>query len=730
MHQYRLGVDYGTSHTVAVLRWPDGRTRPLLFDGAPLLPSAIYAAADGGLVVGRDAQHSARLDPTRFEPHPKRHIDDGEILLGARSVALVDLIAATLRRVADEAARTAGTPPTAVTITYPAAWAALRRSILVDAAARAGLPPPSLVPEPVAAAAYFASVLGHRVAVGQLVIVYDLGAGTFDVSALRRTPEGFDVLAVDGIADFGGLDLDGIVVHHVGATLSTVDPEGWQRLTSPTNPTDQRHFRSLWDDARTAKEMLSRQASAGLHVPILDRDAIISRDEFETAAATALDRATGLTVALMRQAGTTPDNLAGVFLVGGSSRIPLVGTALHRATGIAPTVLEQPEIVVAEGALHATAPTGPTSPHPMVPAPAMVPAPVVAPAAQSWRWPVRPRRRLRTAWLPILLVAVPLLWMIGVPLLVADLGWVNVDDHRQAGTAMDIRFLGLITDKFFYTTTLPCELWLAAATVLYARVLRWRPERGTGFIRRRPAVWVPGAALVALCWIWFLPHFESQLLPATASGAPVDYAAGRLSTSIAAGSLLLLLAGLVLVSGARWRMRGIVLTTLGLTGLAVAPSLWLDGELGLHGDVANLPAMTAALVLLAIGVALVSGTGYPRLVVDNDGLTYQPGRRWLFQLRWSELASAELRAPDPDAPQDRSILVASPVPGSPALTDPRLNRLWRPDLSGFVLDLARLRGIRQRRVSAAVARYLPGTAPGPEPAASASPSASTAAQAT
>ena len=78
----RLGIDFGTSHTVAVLRWPDGRVRPLLFDGSPLLPSGVFHEPGAGLLVGRDAQDSARRVPGNFEPNPKRRIDEGEVLLG------------------------------------------------------------------------------------------------------------------------------------------------------------------------------------------------------------------------------------------------------------------------------------------------------------------------------------------------------------------------------------------------------------------------------------------------------------------------------------------------------------------------------------------------------------------------------------------------------------------------------------------------------------------------
>src|SRR2546423_10039860 len=102
---YALGVDFGTSNTVAVLRWPDGRARPLLVDGSPLLPSSVYADPGGTLLVGRDAIHSARLDPARFEPNPKRRIDDPSVLLGDRELSVVELIAAVLGRIGEEGRR-------------------------------------------------------------------------------------------------------------------------------------------------------------------------------------------------------------------------------------------------------------------------------------------------------------------------------------------------------------------------------------------------------------------------------------------------------------------------------------------------------------------------------------------------------------------------------------------------------------------------------------------------
>jgi molecular chaperone DnaK (HSP70) len=118
----RLGIDFGTSNTVAVLRWADGRSRNLLFDNSPVLPSAVYLEKSGVLLTGQDARYSARISPARFEPNPKRRLDEGTVLLGDQEVPAVDLTAAVLGRVADEAGRAAGFQPAEAVLTYPAGW--------------------------------------------------------------------------------------------------------------------------------------------------------------------------------------------------------------------------------------------------------------------------------------------------------------------------------------------------------------------------------------------------------------------------------------------------------------------------------------------------------------------------------------------------------------------------------------------------------------------------------
>ncbi|HZN17776.1 MAG TPA: Hsp70 family protein [Micromonosporaceae bacterium] len=351
---HQLGIDFGSSNTVAVVRWPDGRARPLLFDGSPLLPSAVYAEPSGALVVGRDAVQSSRLDPARFEPNPKRRIDEGVLLLGDREVPVVDVVAAVLARVVEEWRRTVGgAAQPSVTLTCPAVWGGPRRRVLTEAAARVGLPPARLVAEPVAAAAYFAQCLGREVPIGSVVVVHDVGAGTFDASVVARTSSGFDVLAVDGRDDIGGVDVDAAVISHLEQLYAPRAPQAWARLNSPSTVEDRRAKRLLWDDVRAAKERLSRSPAADLVVPLADIEVHLTREELEVLARPLLEQTVRVTQGVIRWSNLAPGRLAGVFLVGGSSRIPLLATLLHRDLGEPPVVLEQPELVVAEGSVLA-----------------------------------------------------------------------------------------------------------------------------------------------------------------------------------------------------------------------------------------------------------------------------------------------------------------------------------------------------------------------------------------
>jgi hypothetical protein len=340
-----LAVDFGTSNTVAVARRADSPPRPVLFDGSPLLASAVYAG-DGEVLVGRDAWHQARHDPARLEPNPKRRVDDGTVLLGERVMPVVDLVAAVLNRVAVEArAVLGGLPP--VVLTCPAAWGPQRRAVLTAAAAAVGMAVVDTITEPVAAAWYYTARLGRAVPLGGELAVFDLGGGTLDVAVVRHDPEGFTVVASGGADDLGGLDFDAALFTLVGDRIAATDPIAWSTLHRPVTPAHTRARLALWQDTRTAKELLSRASVATVHVPGVEIGTHVTRAEYEAAAAPLAERAAGIAAEVLAR-----HRPIGLFLVGGGSRTPLVAERLHRRLGIAPLVLEQPELVVAEGALH------------------------------------------------------------------------------------------------------------------------------------------------------------------------------------------------------------------------------------------------------------------------------------------------------------------------------------------------------------------------------------------
>ncbi|PKW15192.1 Hsp70 family protein [Saccharopolyspora spinosa] len=349
-----LSVDLGTSNTVAVLSAHGRPPRVVEVDGSATMPSAVFATEDGGIIVGRDAERRARLDPSRFEPNPKHRVDESTLLLGENVITVTDALAAVLHRVAEETTRQlGGAQPDEVRLTHPAQWGTVRRNVLLSAARLAGFSCNLvLVPEPVAAAAHFASFPDRTLGAGQALAVYDLGAGTFDCAIVGATQNGFAVLAEDGLADLGGLDVDQALLEHVGRQVSNKDPQRWQRLLRPESTGDRRAQRALREDVRAAKEALSRHPQTEVPMPEPFDDVLVTRAELEALVRPSMLRSVELLAAVLRSNGMRPENLVGVYLVGGSSRLPLVASLIGEQLRIVPTTLDQPETAVALGAHH------------------------------------------------------------------------------------------------------------------------------------------------------------------------------------------------------------------------------------------------------------------------------------------------------------------------------------------------------------------------------------------
>jgi len=340
------------------------------------MSSAVYAAPDGTLFVGQEAERQAAGGPSRYEPNPKRRIDEGDLLLGDNVLRVTDVVHAVLKRAVTEARRLAGDAEVELLVlTHPADWGATRTRLLRQAAG--GLARQvALVPEPVAAAVYHAATfapadLNSERTVefsgrpGDALAVLDLGGGTVDVSVVQRMPgspadrslpakrAGFQVLATRGDPSFGGADVDQALLEHVGSLVSSVDPPEWRKLVEGRELTDRRRRRVLRQDVRGAKETLSRHAYTDVPMPPPFADAHVTREDLERLIAGPLGRAVELTVGAIGDSGLRPKQLTAIFLVGGSSRIPMVSRLVHERTGVVPTTLDQPETVVARGALRA-----------------------------------------------------------------------------------------------------------------------------------------------------------------------------------------------------------------------------------------------------------------------------------------------------------------------------------------------------------------------------------------
>lgn len=385
MSGYTLGVDVGTSRTAAAV-WRDGRATTVnLGDRADTVPSAVLLRSDGSLLVGDAAVRRGVLEPERLARGFKRRMGDPTgLLLGDDQLDPVELTGAVLRHVVDTVREREGGEPDHVTLTHPATWGALRRDLLVEAAAHARLTDVGLLVEPVAAAVHYAAL--DRLPVGAVVAVYDLGGGTFDATVVVRTADGYELRGEPGGDEhIGGEDVDEAVLRHVVATLG----RAWTSLDAQ-DPAVLAALAAVRDQSVLAKEALSSDVEAVVPVllPGVTRQVRITRGELETAIRIDVLRTVDTLARTVASAGVRPADLHAVLLTGGSSRIPLVSELIAAEIGAPVVVDAHPKYAVCLGAALSAAgrilPAAPVAPRPAAPQPAApqpaAPQPVAPPA--------------------------------------------------------------------------------------------------------------------------------------------------------------------------------------------------------------------------------------------------------------------------------------------------------------------------------------------------------------
>jgi actin-like ATPase involved in cell morphogenesis len=356
VRQVTAVVDFGTSHTVAVVSGPDSPARLVRPGGRPWLPSAVFWTRDGRAVVGAEAFALARTEPARLERNPKARIGEPEVLLGDSVVATTNLVRAVLVAVIAEAVRVAGAPVQHLVLTHPADWGSTRLGAFMSAA-QGLVPRLSTVPEPVGAAAWFAG--RHDMPVGATVAVLDFGAGTCDAAVVRRESTGLTVVDCAGLPDLGGEDLDQRMIEHLRRARPVLGQllDGAERVR-PVAVAELPEISQLRENVRRAKEELSERQQVEVPLPGGLPDALLTRTELETSLEPELSRAVELLAGAVRSAGLSGTDLAAVHLVGGSSRIPLLARMLRARLPVPVQLDEMPELVVALGAHAVLEPTG------------------------------------------------------------------------------------------------------------------------------------------------------------------------------------------------------------------------------------------------------------------------------------------------------------------------------------------------------------------------------------
>jgi molecular chaperone HscA len=358
-HKHRLaaGIDLGTTNSlVATVRngvaicLPDEQ-------GEASLPSVVHYRADGGVEVGRQALTAHVSDPRNTVLSVKRfmgrglkdvaHVEsmpydfveaDGMVRLrtvqGTRSP--VEISAEILKVLARRAEDSLGGPLVGVVITVPAYFDDAQRQATKDAARLAGLDVLRLLNEPTAAAVAY----GLDNAAEGVYAVYDLGGGTFDLSILKLTKGVFEVLATSGDSALGGDDFD----HRLFC---------WILDQAHLNPPSTEDARRLLLLARQVKESLTMLEEVPIQATLKSGEIVdlrVTRAQFAEMTEHLVRKTLAPMRKALRDAGLSAEEVKGVVMVGGATRMPHIQRAVAEFFGQQPLTNLDPDKVVALGA--------------------------------------------------------------------------------------------------------------------------------------------------------------------------------------------------------------------------------------------------------------------------------------------------------------------------------------------------------------------------------------------
>lgn len=342
-----IGIDLGTTNScVAVMEGGEAVIIPNA-EGDRTTPSVVGFTKDGERLVGQVAKRQAVTNPERTISSIKRYMGTNhKVNIDGKEYTPQEISAFTLQKLKADAESYLGEPVTKAVITVPAYFSDSQRQATKDAGRIAGLEVLRIINEPTAAALAY----GLDKEEDQIILVYDLGGGTFDVSILELGDGVFEVKATSGNNALGGDDFDERIINYL--------VEEFKKAHGVDLSNDKMAMQRLKEAAEKAKHELSSVTTTNINLPFitatesgpLHMDVTLTRAKFEELTADLVEQTMGPTKQALADAGLTPQDIDKVILVGGSTRIPAVQQAIKNFIGKEPHKGINPDECVALGA--------------------------------------------------------------------------------------------------------------------------------------------------------------------------------------------------------------------------------------------------------------------------------------------------------------------------------------------------------------------------------------------